>query len=375
MTQQGRRRPAAARRAPPSGRVAGGAGGAGGAALVPAAAGGGARVRRELLAPVVAHSAAERSSGAAAAAPSAAPRDPGGGGGGAPERRAPRSAREILRSAGARALGGGLPGASAMVVQVLALMWLRTTVNYQYRTGASPRAALAALYADGGLRRFYRGVGPALLQGPLCRFGDTAANAGVLSVLGELEATRRLPLGVQTAAASLAAGAWRMLLLPLDAAKTMMQVEGAAGLRHLGAKVRAHGPSVLYHGAGASAAATVVGHWPWFSTYNYLNGALPLPDSLGGRLLRSAGIGFAAGVAADVCSNGVRVVKTTRQTARETMSYRDAVASVVASDGVAGLWTRGLSTRIAANGLQNMMFTVLWTLGQDRFSRWAGAPP
>ncbi len=30
-----------------------------------------------------------------------------------------------------RALGGGLPGASAMAVQVLSLMWLRTTVNYQ----------------------------------------------------------------------------------------------------------------------------------------------------------------------------------------------------------------------------------------------------
>ena len=32
---------------------------------------------------------------------------------------------------GDRALGGGLPGASAMAIQVLSLMWLRTTVNYQ----------------------------------------------------------------------------------------------------------------------------------------------------------------------------------------------------------------------------------------------------
>jgi hypothetical protein len=62
------------------------------------------------------------------------------------------------------------------------------------------------------------------LQGPLCRFGDTAANAGVLSLLNELDATRNLPVGVKTAAASATAGAWRMLLLPLDATKTMMQV-------------------------------------------------------------------------------------------------------------------------------------------------------
>lgn len=67
----------------------------------------------------------------------------------------------------------------------------------------------------------------AVLQGPLCRFGDTAANAGMLSVLAEYEATRNLPLGVQTAAASGAAACWRMVLLPLDAVKTMMQVSNA----------------------------------------------------------------------------------------------------------------------------------------------------
>ena len=36
---------------------------------------------------------------------------------------------EILRKAGRRALGGGIPGAAAMGIQVLSLMWLRTTVN------------------------------------------------------------------------------------------------------------------------------------------------------------------------------------------------------------------------------------------------------
>jgi hypothetical protein len=36
--------------------------------------------------------------------------------------------------------------------------------------------------------------------------------------------------------------------------------------------------------------------------------------------------------------------------------------SIVAKDGVSGLFTRGLTTRIAANGLQNICFTVLWNL-------------
>jgi hypothetical protein len=52
----------------------------------------------------------------------------------------------------------------AVPCQVLSLMWLRTTVNYQYRFGTNTRVALRTLYADGGVRRFYRGVGPALLQ-------------------------------------------------------------------------------------------------------------------------------------------------------------------------------------------------------------------
>lgn len=48
----------------------------------------------------------------------------------------------------------------------------------QYRYGTTTTEALRHLYREGGVVRFYRGLGPALLQGPLSRFGDTAANAG-----------------------------------------------------------------------------------------------------------------------------------------------------------------------------------------------------
>ena len=40
---------------------------------------------------------------------------------------------EALRNAGKKALGGGIPGAAAMAIQVLTLMWMRTTINYQVR--------------------------------------------------------------------------------------------------------------------------------------------------------------------------------------------------------------------------------------------------
>lgn len=74
------------------------------------------------------------------------------------------------------AIHGGLSGATAMAVQVCSLMWLRTTMNYQYRHGTTTTQAMKHLWNEGKVFRFYKGLVPALLQGPLSRFGDTAAN-------------------------------------------------------------------------------------------------------------------------------------------------------------------------------------------------------
>ena len=61
----------------------------------------------------------------------------------------------ILKKAGKRALGGGLPGFVAMLIQVVALMWMRTLVNYQYSRGGSFAQAFRKLYDEGGIGRFY----------------------------------------------------------------------------------------------------------------------------------------------------------------------------------------------------------------------------
>lgn len=276
---------------------------------------------------------------------------------------------DILRKAGKKALGGGIPGAAAMGIQVLSLMWLRTTVNYQYRYGMSTTQALKHLYAEGGVGRFYRGVGPALIQGPLSRFGDTAANAGVLAFMESHPSTRDLPVGVKTLAASAAAGLFRIFLMPVDAMKTIMQVEGKNGLPALAGKVRAGGPGVLYHGALAASAATFAGHYPWFATYNFLNGALPVYEELPKKLTRAAFIGFCASAISDTVSNSIRVIKTTKQTATTPMTYPQVVKSVVQADGVMGLMGRGLKTKIISNGIQGLLFSVLWRLGQDYYNK------
>jgi hypothetical protein len=114
---------------------------------------------------------------------------------------------------------GGTAGAVAMGANVACLMWMRTTVNYQYRNGGTFVGALSTLYADGGIPRFYRGVIPALIQGPLSRFGDTAANTGVLTLLNHVEATKDLNVGIKTACASLGAALFRIFLMPVDTVK------------------------------------------------------------------------------------------------------------------------------------------------------------
>lgn len=120
-------------------------------------------------------------------------------------------------------------------------MWMRTTINYQHSHGISTFEAFSALYAQGGIGRFYQGLWAALLQAPLSRFystrlnitlffpnqcyskhrfGDTAANAGALALLEGSS----LPIFLQTFLASSAAAIFRIFITPIDTLKTMLQV-------------------------------------------------------------------------------------------------------------------------------------------------------
>lgn len=141
--------------------------------------------------------------------------------------------------------------------------------------------AFRALYREGGVVRFYRGYFAALAQGssccccvffvqflvssakitkaPLARFGDTAANMGVLTLLSHFESTKNLDPAAKTLAASVSVGAFRMFLMPIDAVKTSMQVGGKEGFPKLMLKIRTSGIGVLWHGAFASSAASMIG--------------------------------------------------------------------------------------------------------------------
>jgi len=293
---------------------------------------------------------------------------------------APLTAKQILEKSTKKAVSGGKAGATASVFQVLGLMWLRTSMNYQYRYGGTLSSSLSELYSEGGVPRLYQGLPFALIQGPLTRFGDTAANIGILVLLDSIPELEGMPLPLKTACGSICAGLWRIVLMPIDTSKTVLQVEGQDGLGNLVENVKENGIAPLYRGALASAAATAVGHFPWFLTYNFLNDVLPVVQGGDGetnlvlmKLARSAFLGLSASCVSDISSNSLRVVKTTKQTAGlkddgEEYSYRDTLTLILEKDGWLGLFGRGLQTRLLTNAIQGAVFSVLWRYFQETSS-------
>jgi len=272
---------------------------------------------------------------------------------------------EIMNKAGKKALSGGISGMAAQGINVLTLMWMRTIMNYQYRYGGDLVPTVKKLYAEGGIPRFYRGLAPALFQAPMARFGDTAANDGALAALEHTS----LPTAAKTMCASACAASFRVVLMPVDAWKTTKQVEGAEGLKKLMEKSKKH-PTALWQGAVGAMTATWVGHYPWFYTNNQLRESLPQFDFAFGKYVRNACIGFASAAVSDCCSNSLRVLKTTKQTSLTQVSYQDCAKEIIAKDGWAGLFGRGLKTRILTNGVQGALFTIGWRAFSEMFAKW-----
>ena len=102
--------------------------------------------------------------------------------------------------------------------------------------------------------------------GPAARFGDTAANVGILALLDSNPVLRDLPSHIKSIFSSLLAASFRMILTPIDTLKTTLQAQGQSGWAILRQRIKVYGIGSLWYGAFATAAATFVGHYPWFST-------------------------------------------------------------------------------------------------------------
>ena len=68
-------------------------------------------------------------------------------------------------------------------------------------------------------------------------------------------------------------------------------------------------------------------------------------------------------------SNVIRVLKTTVQTAEVSISYQEAAKRVIEKEGIIGLFTRGLGTRLLTNGIQASLFSVVWKVFEEQFAK------
>lgn len=268
--------------------------------------------------------------------------------------------KEILEKSLNRALNGGSAGFIAMTGNVVSMMWLRTIINHQYRNGGTFTRTAKTLYREGGILRFYRGLPFALINAPLSRFGDTAMNTLVNTALEN----SNYSVAQKTFLGSCGAGLWRICIMPVDTFKSSLQVNGSRGIPILRERIAQEGFFTLYNGAGASAVSTIAGHFPWFFTYNYLNTVFPREDYTEAhhRVIRSAAVGFCSSSVSDIVSNTFRVIKVNRQTQTGNESYSSLIKGIIRKESVFGLMTRGLKVKIITNGIQGMVFTILFDL-------------
>lgn len=216
----------------------------------------------------------------------------------------------------------------------------------------------------------YAGVLPTLMYGALARFGDTAANAGVLHALDHRD---DMSVGAKTVLGSGVAAAWRGVILPLETWKQNLQVRGGErGKQVLVERVKQGGLRGLWHGMFASCSAAFFMHLPFFFTVNTMSQAIPSQLSNEDRkwyheMMQNGGVGFCASIAADCATNGFKVIATTQQTNRELYSTASVVRRLVRQDGLVGLLGRGLKTRILSNAMQGAFFVVVWKELEKQF--------
>lgn len=272
---------------------------------------------------------------------------------------------DTLSKAAGKAFHGGLSGFVAGALQVMAFMWLRTIMNKQYYVGGSMIDTAKALWEEGGILRFYQGFGFAVFEAPAARFGDTFANVGVMALF----AGTGVPALVTTIFVSCMSAMWRIVITPIDTFKTTMQVQGDSALTLLFEKVKTNGILMLWTGAAANFVANVAGNYPWWATFNTIDSLWLEPKDPAWIIIRAGLMGMIASCVSDCISNVFRVLKTVCQASPDAnMTYTDALKSVIKTDGVIGLFTRGLGTRVFTNVLQGSFFTIAWKLIQKNMA-------
>ena len=83
-------------------------------------------------------------------------------------------------------------------------------------------------------------------------------------------------------------------------------------------------------------------------------------------MIRAGSVGLASSIASDTVSNSVRVLKIYKQTDPENLSYSRIVGNLYKKEGIYWIF-RGLKTKIFANGLNGIIFSISRKYYQDNF--------
>lgn len=142
------------------------------------------------------------------------------------------SLKSLVHDAVADAISDGKYGAMAGIIQVFLMMWVRTVTHYQHRYGLNAFETIQKLYSEGGIPRFYKGISYAIIQAPLSRFGSIASNSAAKR-LSTLIKDQKYSMMMTTSLGTVFASIWRLLIVPIDTCKTVLQVEGRSGFHTL----------------------------------------------------------------------------------------------------------------------------------------------
>jgi hypothetical protein len=259
----------------------------------------------------------------------------------------------------------GITGINATILQISVFMWMRTILNYQYYYGGSFLSISKILYKEGKIKRFYQGFSFSLIHGSICRFGDIAFNTGVIEVMNLDPSTTDLSLSTKTFCGSLLSGVWRVVFSPIEVMRNSLQINGKQGLHLIREKIKNQGLKSLYHGSVATYTTSVLGHYPWFMTYNYLDQYFNTNyKSLSKKetMIKNGFIGFTASIITDIMLSSLQIIRTIKQVNQDNLSYNVIIKQIIKKDGISGLFGRGLRTRLLFSGLQGTIFTISWNM-------------
>lgn len=226
-----------------------------------------------------------------------------------------------------------------------------------------------ALYRQGGMRRLYQGLPCALLNGPLIRCGSTAANSGTLNAFESNPTLRTVPISIQTFCATTLFVVWRVLLMPVDFLQTVFQVRGKGAISCLKSEYGTYGPRMFWRGSIGIGTNSFIGTFSWFGCFNTLQSTLAFyrnkDTPISTKTLQNGVCGLFASFASSICTNGIDVLKTHRQTGGGHTTYVTALRKIRETETFGQFWCRGLRPRLALDGLQGLVFSMLWKFFEE----------